>query len=66
MSDPEIGYLAADNVGYKDPAVFAPPKGVKLILLTEGGVAVLGDWKDDGGFVAWSPLPKKTIQKEQP
>lgn len=35
-----------------------PPVGKKVLLLTEGGVAVIGLWSKDGGFVAWSPLPK--------
>jgi len=38
-----------------------PPAGRKLILLTIGGIAILGPYnpKSDKNFiVAWSPLPK--------
>lgn len=36
---------------YDEPA----PKGEKLLLLTEGRVAVIGTW--GAGCVAWSYLP---------
>ena len=49
---------------WRDAVLNPPPIGVKLLLLTEGGVAVVGDWKDDGGFIAWCPLPKKKITKQ--
>jgi hypothetical protein len=39
-----------------DPDEDPPPRARKLLLLTKGGVAVLGHWGDD--CVAWSPLPK--------
>jgi hypothetical protein len=39
-----------------DPDEHPPPRARKLLLLTRGGVAVLGHWGDD--CVAWSPLPK--------
>lgn len=37
------------------------PRGVKLQLLTEGGVAVYGQitGKGDDGFTRWAPLPKQ-------
>lgn len=34
------------------------PSG-KVLLLTIGGVATFGDWKEDAGFLAWSPMPKR-------
>jgi hypothetical protein len=43
---------------WKDPSVEAPPRGTKILLLTEWGVAVLGHWDKVGRFAAWSPLPK--------
>jgi hypothetical protein len=49
-------------VGWRDPAWAPPPRGAKCLLLTEGGVAVIGLWSDDGGFVAWSPLPKRVTR----
>ena len=54
---------ASDEVGYRDPEWHPPPGGVKLLLLTEGGVAVIGTWADGAGFVAWSYLPKRTVRR---
>jgi len=48
---------------WRDPEKERPPRGVKLLLLTTGGVAVIGDWTDESNFVAWSPLPKREIKK---
>jgi hypothetical protein len=45
---------------WRDPAAERPPRGVKMLILTDGGVAVIGDWVDDSNFVAWSPLPKRS------
>ena len=53
---------ASDEVGYRDPEWHPPPGGVKLLLLTEGGVAVIGTWADGAGFVAWSYLPKRAVR----
>jgi len=47
------------EVYWRDPAKQSPPVGRKLLLLTDGGVAVIGLWHKDGGFQAWSPLPKR-------
>ncbi len=30
-----------------------------MLILTDGGVAVIGDWTDSSNFSAWSPLPKR-------
>lgn len=35
-----------------------PPKATKVLLRTLHGGAIIGDWYEDGGFVAWMPLPK--------
>lgn len=35
------------------------PTGVKLFLLTEGGIATEGPWRDDGSYLAWHPLFKR-------
>lgn len=43
---------------YNDPTDMPPPRGCKLILHTEGGTCVIGQWSDDGGFDGWKPLPK--------
>lgn len=44
---------------WRDPVKEPPPRGVKLLLRTSGGVAVIGDWRDDSNLVKWAPLPKK-------
>lgn len=51
------------EVYWRDPAQYTPPTGRKVLLLTEGGVAVIGLWHKGGGFVAWSPLPKRGEKK---
>lgn len=51
--------VTAPTVRWVDPEWCPPPMGVKILLLTEGGVAVIGTWRDDGGFIRWSPLPKR-------
>lgn len=40
------------------------PTGAKLFLLTKGGVAVTGQWRDDGSFTAWQYLFKRDKSKE--
>jgi hypothetical protein len=47
------------EVFWRDPQKEPPPMGRKLLVLTSGGIAVIGDWMIDSNFVAWSPLPKK-------
>lgn len=42
---------------YLDPAEHPPPTGVKMILLTSTGTAVIGQWGDKG-YRGWYPLPK--------
>lgn len=54
------------EVFYRCPEWCPPPRGVKLLLLTEGGTAVIGLYSPDGGFVGWSPLPKGPVQKGPP
>jgi hypothetical protein len=49
---------AAGQVYWRYPEYQPPPRGVKLLLLTSGGVACLGDWREDSNLVAWSPLPR--------
>jgi hypothetical protein len=50
---------ASGEVYWRDPDQEPPPRGVKLLILTSGGVAVFGEWMTDSNFVAWSPLPRK-------
>lgn len=41
----------------------AVPSG-RLLLLTCGGVAVIGNWKPDAGYIAWSDLPRRDLRRE--
>jgi hypothetical protein len=41
---------------WRDPVDEQPPLGNKMLLLTPGGVCVIGVWAD--WAVAWAPLPK--------
>jgi len=51
-------HLASDNPQYRHPKDDPPPLGTKLLLLTQGSICVVGDWRPEQGAVAWSPLPK--------
>lgn len=51
-------YLAAPHPEYRHPDDEPPPLGTKLLILTRGGVCVIGQWNPQEGAVAWSPLPK--------
>lgn len=42
-----------------------PPRGVGLCLLTIGKVQVIGDWTDDGGFIAWAPKIRRDKELEE-
>ena len=53
---------AAGTVYWRDPAIDAPPRGVKLLILTTGEVTVIGDWSEKSNYRAWSPMPKKRKQ----
>lgn len=59
-----IPYVAGDAY-YRYPAAGdepAPPD-TKLLILTQGGVCVIGSWGE--GDVAWAPLPKSNPTKEE-
>lgn len=62
MSDSRIldGYSGTHR--FYLPEQFPPPRGVKLIVYTSGGVSIVSDWSDDSNHVAWYPLPKKPIR----
>ncbi len=49
----------AGETYWRTPDDDPPPRGTKLLLLTSGGVTVIGDWMDTSNFVAWSPMPKR-------
>jgi hypothetical protein len=47
----------AAGVSYwRDPAAEPAPRATKLLLLSPGGVAVIGHWAH--WYLAWSPLPR--------
>jgi hypothetical protein len=46
----------AGEAQWQLPTDHAPPLGVKVLLLSPGGVCVVGVWQD--WAVAWAPLPK--------
>lgn len=53
-------YLAGDAQWRWPHLGDVAPQGVKLNLLTEGGVSVVGYWAKNAGFVAWAPLIRIT------
>lgn len=59
-------HLASNDVGWRYPQAGDPypPTGTKLLLLTRGGICIVGQWIADGFFVAWSPMPKRDKAKE--
>ncbi len=48
---------ATGELFYFDPDLRPAPKGVKLTLLTRGGIQVTGFWEEDL-YVAWQYLFK--------
>ena len=44
---------------------FTPPDtSAKCLLLTDGGIAIIGQWRDGNGLLAWLPLPKRNKEYE--
>ena len=56
-------YVAGDAT-YRYPAAGDSPcpPNTKCLILTTGGICVIGMWGDDA--VAWAPLPKRNPEKE--
>ena len=40
-----------------------PPRGVKLLIYTTGGVSIVSDWSDESNHLAWAPLPHKPVRE---
>lgn len=61
-ASPEGSYAVSSDVYWRyDPA----PRGVKVYLLTKGGVAIApGQWRDGMGLIAWHPVFKRDKAKE--
>ena len=58
-------YIAGEAVyRYPDAGDDLPPTGAKVLILTDGGVCIIGQWRGDGGFTAWAPLPRRDADKE--
>ena len=64
MPENHVMPATAGTVYWRDPKSDPPPRGTKLLILTSGGVTVVGDWIDTSNYVAWSPMPKRP-KKEQ-
>jgi hypothetical protein len=57
-----LDYLAGGQTWwYPKAGDPSPPDNTKVLILTRGGVAVIGVWQDD---LAWLPLPKCDKEKE--
>lgn len=63
MADHTKNY-AVSNRKWLYPPKHMPPTGVKLHLLTIGGISVHGNWSWQGGFVAWQYLFKRDEAEE--
>jgi hypothetical protein len=50
---------AVSTEAFYDEDMSGCPRGVKVILLTAGGVAVLGHYTGDPFYVGWYALPRK-------
>ena len=60
-------YLAAESPEFLYPEAGDPPapRGVKLNLLTSGGISTHGIWTEGSNFIAWAPLLKRNKAKER-
>jgi hypothetical protein len=67
MSDHISGasYIASAETLFRYPGAgdARPPGGAKVLLLTLGGVCVIGCWSEQS--VGWAPLPKRDKEKER-
>lgn len=56
----EIAYVAG-KAAYLYPELgdALPPGGAKVLLLSEGGICIVGCWTQEARNKAWSPLPKR-------
>lgn len=56
------GTVAVATDYYWIPCDERTPRGVKLQLLTKGGVAIYGIYKGEDDFTDWAPLPRRREQ----
>lgn len=59
MTRTDKQYVVDPDLRWIYPQQEAPLKGVKLSLLTRGGVQVVGFWQDGGDYLAWQRLFKR-------
>lgn len=59
------GYAVDPDFKWLYPPKHKPPKGVKLQILTEGGVAIHAEWKYNIGYLGWQYLPKRDFEQEE-
>lgn len=70
-STPAVSYVAGKVDGYLYPGLGdeRPPSGAKVLILTQGGICVIGQWRAqderDGCVLGWAPLPKRNRDREQ-
>jgi hypothetical protein len=62
MSDSRNMPALSGTTRYRWPDESPPPRGVKLLIYTSGGVAIISDWSDDSNHTAWAPLPPKPVR----
>lgn len=65
-SVPIKGYVAGgDAFQYPAAGDKSPPDSAKVLLLTKGGVCIIGQWKPNDFYLGWAPLPKRDREKEK-
>lgn len=58
-----MNYVAGNSVWqYPHAGDALPPTDAKCLILTRGGVCVVGAW--GVGCIAWAPLPKRDKERE--
>lgn len=64
-STPVVDYVAGGST-FLYPATGdpAPPGGAKVLLLTLGGICIIGQWGTAYDCIGWAPLPKRDKEKE--
>lgn len=65
-AQPVKGYVAGGApFNYPGAGDEKPAGGAKVLLLTIGGICVVGQWSDSGSYLGWAPLPKRDREKEE-
>jgi hypothetical protein len=68
MSDSKVlaAYSSPETDRFLWPDEYVPPRGVKLLIYTSGGVSIVSDWSDESNHIAWRPLPRKPQRRGEP